>query len=378
MKIRIIFLGLFIFSILVFGAHFFIVGKAVYGDGRYYYSYLPAFLVQHTLNFSQTFKHTDIPTWFFTPLGYPANVYPIGPAIFWAFPYLLSFGVGSFLGQNQYATWYQVPIGITVIALGIIGLWITSKFLNQFFTKRNTLITILTLFFATNLLFYGSIDVLNSHIVTFFLSSLLLFIWLKRPSIVTSLLQGILIGFLMLVRSQEALFLLLPLSSLVITKNKTLLLAFPTSLLVFFPQMFLWHLIWGNWLINPYLHVAAFHFLSPNIWGVLFNHESGLFLWTPITMFASLGLILFAKEKPKLGIPMLLVFLGELYIIGSWSIWWEGASYSARMFVSSLPFLGIGLAYLYEKKLFQKLKYFFLVFFSLLNVSLIFYFLLKH
>lgn len=374
-----IFFGLFLFSSIIFLIHFAIVGKAVYGDGKYYYSYLPTLLISHTLSFAQAFKHTDIPTWFTTPLGLPANVYPIGPALFWSIPYVLFFLVGLlFRTSSPYALWLQIPVGIWTIFLSTLGLFFLYKSLTHFFSKNISLLTALTTFFATNLLFYGAIDVINSHAITFFLSASFLYLFLRKPSLTNSFLKGLVIGLLMLVRPQEIVFLVLLLPLLLQKKYQYFLLSLVVSLLVFFPQILMWQYEWGTWTTNPYLHVGTFHFLQPAIWGVLFNHDDGLFLWTPVVMVALCGLILFSIKKKNIGIPLLLVFLGELSIVASWSIWWEGASYSGRMFVSSLPFLSIGLGYLYTKKIFFYLKYFFLIFFSLLNMLLIVYFLLQH
>jgi len=376
MKTKYLFLAAFTVSGFLFLAHFAYVGKVVYGDGRYYYSYLSAFLVQHTLNLSQSFLHTDIPTWFFTPLGLPANIYPIGPALFWVLPYLLAYGVGTLFGLGPYSVWYQIPVGLFVIFLSTIGLFLLYRLQTPFFTKKNILLSNLAIFFATNLLFYGSLDVLNSHALTFFLSSLLLFVWLKKPNLEWAILEGIIIGLLMLIRPQEAIFLILPFTTLLLERKAYMIFTPLIAAVVFSPQILLWKIEWGSFFINPYLHVATFHFLNPQFWGVLFNPDTGLFLWTPITILALIGLILFSKKQPKIGLPMLLIFLSEFYIISSWSIWWEGASYSARMFVSSLPFFGIGLTYLFEQRLFTKLKYFLVPFFSALNVVLIIYFLL--
>lgn len=376
MKTKYFFLGIFLISSLIFLAHFAHVGKAVYGDGRYYYSYLAAFLIGHTLNLSQSFLHTDIPTWFSTPLGLPANIYPIGPALFWTVPYLLSYGVGLLFGFGPYSVWYQIPVGLFVILLSTVGLFLLYQLQTPFFKKRNIILSTISIFLATNLLFYGAVDVINSHALTFFLSSLLLFLWIQKPNTKHAIFEGIIIGLLMLIRPQEAIFLVLPLTTLVLERQKIMLLSPLMTALVFSPQILIWKLEWGNFFVNPYLHVATFNFLRPQFWGVLFNPGTGLFLWTPIIILALAGLVLFSKKQPKVGIPMLLVFFLELYVISSWSIWWEGASYSARMFISSLPFLGIGLTYLFEQKLFVKLKYFLVPFFSILNVVLIIYFLL--
>lgn len=377
MKSKRIFILLFVLSFTIFLVHFLIVGKAIYGDGRYYYSYLPAFLIQHTFNLSSAFEHTDIPVWALTPLHLPANIYPIGPALFWTIPYLLAFGFSFIFGHfNIFSVLFQIPIGAFVICLSTFGLWLLFKSLEKFFPPSIALLSVLTVFFTTNLLFYGSVDVLNSHPITFFLSCVFLFFWLKRPTLGNAIVIGVAYGLLMLVRPQEVLFGILLASSILRKNKKKYIFSFITAALIFLPQLLLWKVEWGSWYINPYLHAATFNFLKPELVGVLFNTQSGLFLWTPITLLAFIGLFLFAKDY-KVAIPMILLILLELYIISSWSIWWEGKSYSARMLISSLPFLSFGLAYIYEKIRSKTLLYSIPVFFGVLNVVLIFYFLVQ-
>lgn len=377
MKSKRIFILLFVLSFTIFLVHFLIVEKAIYGDGRYYYSYLPAFLIQHTFNLSSAFEHTDIPVWALTPLHLPANIYPIGSALFWTIPYLLAFGFSFIFGySNMFSVLFQIPIGAFVICLSTFGLWLLFKSLEKFFPPSIALLSVLTVFFTTNLLFYGSVDVLNSHPITFFLSCVFLFFWLKRPTLGNAIVIGVAYGLLMLVRPQEILFGILLASSILRKNEKKYIFSFITAALIFLPQLLLWKVEWGSWYINPYLHAATFNFLKPELVGVLFNTQSGLFLWTPITLLAFIGLFLFAKDY-KVAIPMILLILLELYIISSWSIWWEGKSYSARMLISSLPFLSFGLAYIYEKIRSKTLLYSIPVFFGVLNVVLIFYFLVQ-
>ncbi|MCL4385596.1 MAG: hypothetical protein M1326_04690, partial [Cyanobacteria bacterium] len=66
-----IFISLYIIAILIFIAHFILIGKGVYGDARYYYSYLPSFIIDHNLEFKNAFKYFGI-EYFKTPLGNPA------------------------------------------------------------------------------------------------------------------------------------------------------------------------------------------------------------------------------------------------------------------------------------------------------------------
>lgn len=375
---KIILPSIYFFAISVFLVHFLIVGKAVYGDGRYYYAYLPSIVIDHSVNLSHAFKQVGA-DYFLTPKKLPANIYPIGSAIIWLIPFFFIHTILSIFKLNEgYNAFYQIIIGIWDITLVFVGLYFLNNSLQKFFSKSIALLSVSIIFFSTNLLFYGAVDVINSHSISFSLASLFFYFWLKEKTIKNALVQGVLLGFLALVRPQDALFVIFPLTSLFLERKKYLLQFFLmvlTAGIVFSPQLVMWNFLWGTWFVNPYLHVQTFHFFKPHILSVLFNLNSGLFLWTPITILAIVGLMPFTKRNKKIGIPMLLFFLGELYTIASWSIWWQGASYSGRMFISSLPLLAVGLGYLLSIEKYQKVFISISLFFCFLNPILIILFL---
>ncbi|HEV2339398.1 MAG TPA: hypothetical protein VGT05_01370 [Patescibacteria group bacterium] len=373
-----IFTALFLFAILLFLLHFLIVKKTVYGDGRYYFAYLPSILIHHTLDFSDSAKQLGIIT--FKTISDPhANKYSIGTTLFWVIPYVaVHLFLTPFKLNDGYNTVYQVIIGLTDVALVFAGLFVLYRTLQLFFSKKIALISCVVIFLATNLLFYGAIDVVNSHSVSFFTSCLFVYFWMGEKSKQNAIMQGFFLGLLALIRSQDVVFLLLPFSTLVITRQKYLmqfLLITATAVITFIPQFYLWQRMWGYWRMNPY-SLEPFYFLKPHIFGVLFNLHDGLFLWTPITALSFIGLIMFARRNKTVGIPSILVFLTELYLVSSFVAWQQGESYSGRMFISSLPLLAIGFGYLLSIKTIQKSILLSSLFFSLLNPLLIVIYLL--
>ena len=80
---------------------------------------------------------------------------------------------------------------------------------------------------------------------------------------------------------------------------------------------------------------------------------------------------------------MLSIIILELFVVSTWSTWWQGASYGGRMFVSSLPLFAFGIAYVFDWLVHRRWneKLFFLIFLgplSAINGILIFFFLLTH
>jgi hypothetical protein len=296
-----------------FFAHALYLKKTVYGDGVYYYSWLQSAVIDHSINF---------------PTG---NKFNVGPAILWAPSYLL---IHSFIRGDGQSLPYQLAVGFTGVCSALFGLLLLWRLLQKYFSNTVSIMTVATVAGATNLLFYGSVDTVNSHALSFFTAVVFLTLIMQRKKYWFAI--GAALGFLSVIRTQDFLFgiLLIPL-----LKKNNLFKIFIGSLAAFSPQLIAWHLVYGKFWVSPYLTGSeGFNFLRPHIFGVLFGLQNGLFLWTPITMLAIAGLI---TQKRFL---LLTVFLLELLVVASWSTWWQGASYSGRMFVSTLPLLAFGIA----------------------------------
>lgn len=376
---RIAFLVTYLSAIVIFSLHFFVAKGAVYGDGRYYYVYLPSILLEHTINLTHAFSIIKS-GYVLTAKHIPENMYDIGAPLFWSIPFLLThFFISFFVKANGYQLTYQFIIGIWNISAVFTGLYCLFLTLRKFFSEKVSLLTVIILFLSTNLLFYGAVDVLNSHSTSFFASSLFLYFLFKKITVKNSIMMGVFLGLLNLTRSQEILFFIFPIFLLIRNPRQYyphFIIVTLSAILTFSPQLVIWYLMSGSWLGNPYFHAGTTFYLShPQILGVLFNKSDGLFLWTPSIIIAVTGLIYFAKNNRKTGIPMVLLFSAEFYTIASWSTWWEGSSYSARMLVSGLPFLAFGFAYLLSQERWYKLTLSISSFLCILNPMLIVVFL---
>lgn len=313
-----------------FFAHALYLHKTVYGDGIYYYAWLAG----------------------------EASKYSVGPALFWAPAYLL--------------THSQIVVGATSVLATIFSLILLWNLLLKYFSKTISIMTVAAIAGATNLLFYGSIDVVNSHALSFFAAVVFLTLLMQKYKSWFAI--GAALGLLGLMRIQDLIYgiLLLPF----ITK-KNIILIIAGFLLIFSPQFLAWQLTSGKFWVNPYFLHEGFNFTSPHIVGALFGLQNGLFLWTPMTLLGAVGLLQSRR------FAMILVFLLELYVVASWSTWWQGASYSGRMFVSTLPILSFGIASIFS--LFTRYKWtktYYLVSIiiplSVINIVLIMSFLLLH
>lgn len=367
-SVRTVFCFIAVIYLLSFSAKAIVNQKTVYGDGRYYYSWLHTILIDHDIDFRNEYREYGInePD---SASGLPRNVYSLGPSLFWipAFAW-----VRNIFGSDGYGFGYQFVVGFANVLSVIAGLAILYKTLQQYFEKEVSVLTILGIAFATNLFFYGSLDTVNSHSISFFLSTVVLHIFLnqKNPFVL-----GLFIGLLTLMRTQDALFLLLLLPSFSFIQLILGTLGFVTSLS---PQLASWQLLYGTMTKSPYLDADhIFTWFQPHLVDVLISPLNGLFYWTPILALATLGFFVprFPRSPPKY------LFLGiialQLYVIASWSFWWQGESYSGRMFISVLPLFAFGLASILSG-LKRQHSIGMVTIFSFVNISAIVLYLVTH
>lgn len=370
---------LLIIYLLGFFSHAIILKKTVYGDGVFYYSWLRSIVIDHDFNFTNEYKHFGV-TQPITPIGLLGNKYSIGPSLLWSPVYLW---INSFIHGNGYEFIYQVAVGMSGVLLTIFSLILLYRLLLNFFSIEISLAAILSVAFATNLFFYGSLDVINSHALSFFAATLFLTFLFQKTKLWFMI--GISLALIGLIRTQDLIYGLLLITTINARGVHEIFRGFTSVrfilgfLLGFSPQLLTWQLLYGNFLSNPYLINEGFDFFNPRILEVLFSPTNGLFLWTPITLLAFIELFIKFRESKI----FILVFLLQLYLISSWSTWDQGASYSGRMFVSILPILSFGLGNFYNWLSKYNLKFIhfsiiFIIPLSLINFILIIFFLLRN
>ncbi len=361
-----IFLLIVIAYLSGFFAHALYLQKTVYGDGIFYYSWLHSVAIDRDINFGNeyAFFHVQQPL---TTHKLPGNKYSIGPAMLWAPNFVW---IQNVIRDHGYAFPNQLAVGITGVLATVAALFILFLTLNKYFSPHISILAILAIAFATNLFFYGSLDTVNSHSLSFFAACFYLsciFSKKKNPFVI-----GASLGLLGLIRLQDLAYgiLLFP-----VLGRDTLIPFLCGFLVAFAPQLVAWQMLYGKFWISPYLTGGeGFSLRFSHIVDVLFFPKGGLLFWTPI-----LGLGFAGLYKKWL---LLVVVATEILIVASWSTWWQGASYGGRMFVSILPIFAFGLArvfyWLQQKG--WKFMYFVLLLIvplGVLNMLFIVFFLLK-
>lgn len=367
MKLRTLVIRIVCVYLLVNVSHAALLGKTVYGDGVYYFSWLRSLIIERNINFEDEYNRLGGNQPYLSD-RIPSNKYSIGPALFWTPNYL---AMHRLLYGDGYKFAYQLIVSLTSVSAVLFGLILLTR-LSVKHSSSGT-VALLLLAFGTNLFFYGSIDTVNSHAVTFFWACVYLVLLSIEP--IEWFAAGIALGALAATRLQDVLYILLILPYLQTMNRKAFFTGVTVALA---PQIIVWYLLYGS-LINPYLRGGeGFSLYSPHILAVLFGKTSGLFLWTPVVLLGVYGL----WYKRKIYVLHLTIILLQIYLVSTWSTWWQGASFSGRMFVSILPLIYLGLVEVAQKvsKTFLSLKAMYVLALSLciINIILIISFLLLH
>jgi hypothetical protein len=305
----------------------------------------------------------------------PINVAPIGTGLFWLPAYAVAHllvSLADSLGANIPADGYSQPyitaICLTSYLLGCAGLLLCYFMSRRLFGRRVSAAGVVLTWLATPVVFYTVVAPPWSHATSLFTVTLFLWYWLRTRKEAGRewrewrewLLLGLCAGLMMLVREQDALFLVVPglevAVHLVVQWRKNgvgdrnaimrpiagLLLMGVTAAIVFIPQLIAYRVITGQF--GPSKVVASkFTWTSPNALNVLFSPEHGLIPWTPIVVVALAGLAFLWQRDRLLTAALALAFFVQVYVAGSFLTWQSAGSFGQRRFINSTSIFVLGL-----------------------------------
>ncbi|MBI3736986.1 hypothetical protein HY256_10795 [Candidatus Sumerlaeota bacterium] len=365
-------------------------------DGMGNYAYLMSMLNDADLNFAndyaafdsvhqERYRMSDAPV---NPrTERPANRYGIGAAMFWAPAVLPVHLLLERISPDQ-ATGltppYEWGVALASAWWGGLGVWLLLMRLRERFNARVSWTAAAGMLLATPLGFYIWAHGSMSHAVRFFIGAIALLTFEKtilQPTLGSVAALGIFAGFLLDTRAQDATWAaaLIGGAFLARVKSKPHLTAATASetggilglnplvtlaiclwgfFLAVLPQLVVWNYLYGSWLSGPapYLNreAGAFDLLPIHAIQALFSSRHGALAWHPILIVALAGLVLGARRRGGITGLRTLCVLGlaglmlQLYLVGSWSMWWAGASFGNRFFISSYPFLFFGAAIAFD------------------------------
>ncbi len=342
-----------------------------------YYLYLPFKFIYHNLGLTdQTVLNSIIAKYHNTESLYQISKLPEGQYVMkytmgLSFFYAPFFFIGHFIAivfgfqADGFSFPYQYSVFCGNILYSLAGIWIVSKVLRRFFSRKVSAWILLLIVFSTNYIVhiatFGQNAMSHSYLFTDYALILWWTIrWHETSKIKFAILLGFICGMSILSRPTEIVCVLLPMFwniyNLQSFKEKlkwmrqhwTQILIF--SLIILFLgsfQIAYWKIYTGKFLFTDYGGNVGegFEFAHPYLLDVLFSFRKGWLVYTPVMAFAIMGFYIIFKQNKAVFWALFIYFILSLYIVSSWSCWWYAQSYSQRALIPSYPVLAIGLGF---------------------------------
>jgi dolichyl-phosphate-mannose-protein mannosyltransferase len=378
-QIRSVFLFLITVNAAILGLRYGVTRSLIAGDSAEYFMGIRSLVIDRDLDFAAEFQHfydersphtgnrkvQSVPPP--DPLtGRVSNRRPIGTALAWlpfyGLAHLATLAADAMAftrapRPDGYGGLYQVVVGAGSLFYGFFGVLLLYAIGRRSFSRSSAFVAAITLWFATPLVYYMTVEPLMAHATSAFFVSLFLWFWLlarERTSLLPWAAVGAVGGMLALVRHQEAVFLLLPAYELTRVGKRALpglLVAATTAIVTFAPQFYVNTLLYGSPLRTTYsFHVVPMGILPGRLFDNLFGFHYGLFTTAPVTALGVAGLYaLTRRNEHQLAAPLLALVVVQLLLISSfWSVF-QGASFGNRLLLNLSPGFGIGLMYWLER-----------------------------
>jgi len=340
-------------------------GRVIQWDVIDYYGYLPATFIYHDISLKFKDNYTGKKHFVFwakkTSTGSYVFKMTMGVSIMVAPFFFVANLLAAPLGYDAggYSAPYQLAIVLAALFYLTLGLVFLARVLRVYFPESVTALTLLSIGLGTNLFWYSTFEPGMSHVYTFALVSVFLYLtilWHRHNTFLQAILLGLIVGLLTLIRPVNVLmvlfFIFYDVKSIGDIKNKCLLFwhRFPRLLLmvvfgflVLLPQFIYWKTVTGDWLYYSY-GKEGFFFLHPQILNVLLSFRKGWFVYTPVMIFAVAGIFLLFKKYKQLAMPLSILLPVYLYVVSSWWCWWYGGSLGQRELIDIYPMMAFPLA----------------------------------
>ena len=254
---------------------------------------------------------------------------------------------------------YRWAIFIAALVYLTIAVHLLKKLLSQWFLPGPVVASLLCIGLGTNLFFYSTAEPGMSHVYGFFLSTCfvsLLARWCEKPSFPIALGMSLIVSIAILVRPTNAiLLLLLPLWEIKtlqgfkhrisdIMRSGIPFIVILVTIILYYPQLKYWQQFTGDLFTYSYGNEGFKYWNSPKVFQVLFSHQNGLFMYSPILLLAVIGFIPLRKRIPELTLPVSISLALATYVFASWWAWWFGGAFGHRAFIEFLPLFAIPMA----------------------------------
>ena len=328
-------------------------------DVNYYYAYLPGLFIHKDLYF----HHIDNPyMWLLQGEGdkrLPKFTFGMS---FMYMPFFLighAFAIMLDYDVTGYTKPYSIAVRMGSLFYFLLGIFFLMKLLDRYFRKYVVFLVLISLTWASNLLYYvlGNSD--TPHLYLFALFSISMFVSdeaFNRDKVKLLPLLAALSGLIVLIRNSELLF--IPILwfwgvnrfSAIRTRLR-FLFSRPLNLILYalifalpmIIQMIYWKGATGSYVFDFY-QGQKFFFNDPKILDFLFSYRKGMFVYCPLMLFAFAGMFMLRRYDGFLGAIIFPWTAVVVYVLSSWWIWWYGGGLGMRAMVQYYALLSFPLA----------------------------------
>ena len=344
-------------------------------DVNQYYSYLPSAVIHDDLSMSY---YNERGYWLVADTnGVPLQKMTMGMSLLYS-PFFMvghTVALNSRYKADGYSKPYSTSLKIGTYLYVTIGLFLLYLCLLYFFSPVISALSILLIFLSTNLFYYTLCEGEMTHSYLFFLFSVIIFNtikWFETYKTKNILFLGLAFGMAVLIRPTSVLMFVFivfyalsktNITDLIKSQYKIILAAVILFFIPLFFQMLYWKIYGGTWMRWSYGE-ESFYFSSPHIMEFLVGYRKGWLVYTPVMIFAIIGMFLLKKKIPAMKWSIPIISFLAIYILSSWWCWWFGGSFGSRSMVEYYALLIFPLAAFIDK--ISTIKY--------LNYSFIFIF----
>ena len=286
--------------------------------------------------------------------GLVATVWPVGAAVI----RLPSFAVAdiaaratSLLGipvdRAGYRHLYQFLPALFSSALGSAGLLLLARTVRRSFADDGAVIAVATVWLATPVIYYLTIEPLMAHAVSLGLACCLVALVLRtreREEVTLGrfALLGCLCGLLTITRYQDAAYFLLPLTLASGQWRRAFFGVIAGAAPVVAVQLLANRIWYGSMWTTGYEGVVRAEWLAPDVWRHLFAPLYGVFTTHPIQLLGLAGLVWIYPIHKRLVLALYVIFATELYAVAALIPGAPGMSFGNRTLTSLTPAFALG------------------------------------
>ena len=344
-------------------------GRIIVSDVIWHYEFLPAHFIYGDVTFEHPNENINKYKTVFYKFDAPiAGKKYIKTSMGLAMLYAPFFGIAHVHANvtgaepSGYSPPYKFWLVWGSVIYFLLGMIFISKLLLRYFSTKAVTLTLICLGLGTNLYYYTILAVGMPHVYVFSLFSIVLFLvdsWYRNFKPQNILLAAILVSILILIRPIFILFLPLLLlwnlentsliSRLNVLKNHWLqiVISIVAAFLVWVPQFLYWKTVSGSYVFYPYVG-ETFFFTDPHIWDCLFGFRKGWFIYTPIMLFATIGIVYSLKKYKNLSLVIFISAFLYFYVCTCWWVWWFGGSFGWRPMIDIYPLMAFGFAAIFQ------------------------------